>query len=98
MGLIDTGVQLTLRLPEDLRDQLVVYAGANNRSMNSEIISILSKWLAKPKGAGLAQKLGEPDNIYNSHAELLKACSSLSVAQAEVLLVFLRDWESATSV
>ncbi|MCU7835199.1 MAG: Arc family DNA-binding protein [gamma proteobacterium symbiont of Taylorina sp.] len=49
MGISDGGIRLTLRLPEDLRDQLLLSSRENIRSMNSEIITLLEQSLINRK-------------------------------------------------
>ena len=41
MGVADNSVRFTLRLPEELRDQIMKIAKENHRSLNSEIVVML---------------------------------------------------------
>lgn len=44
-GSPDTVVRMVIRIPTSMRERLAEVAGANHRSMNSEIISILERSL-----------------------------------------------------
>lgn len=41
MGVADNSVRFTLRLPEELRDEIMKIAKENRRSLNSEIVVML---------------------------------------------------------
>jgi len=41
MGVVDNYVRFTLRLPEELRDELTKIAKQNHRSLNSEVVVML---------------------------------------------------------
>ncbi|GGE68274.1 hypothetical protein GGR41_000577 [Paenalcaligenes hominis] len=42
-------VNLTLRLPREVRDWLKDLSSLNNRSMNSQLVCILQEWKAQAK-------------------------------------------------
>jgi hypothetical protein len=50
MGIIDSHVQFTLRLPEELKESLTKLAKKNHRSLNSEMIVILTQGSAREEG------------------------------------------------
>lgn len=48
MGIVESYVRFTLRIPESLRDELLKTANQNHRSLNSQIIVMLEKALEEP--------------------------------------------------
>ena len=75
MGVTDEGTRFTLRLPEQLRDLLHQSANDNHRSLNSEIVTILSS--RKVTDAGSKKALIK---------ELSTRCQKLSEDSIQVLV------------
>ncbi len=79
MGVTDESVRITLRLPEKVRDSLLLSARANRRSMNSEIVSAL-------------ESHSHPTNISDGGTmeELLQNCRRLSEESVGVVVELTR--------
>jgi len=75
MGVKDESVRITLRLPESLRNSLLISARSNRRSMNSEIVSLLE--------STQSQHSGEANNLIET---LLKNSRQLSGDSVSLLV------------
>lgn len=55
MGIVESYVRFTLRIPESLRDELLKTANQNHRSLNSQIIVMLEKALEEASDSKLEE-------------------------------------------
>ncbi len=100
MGISDSGTRITLRLPEQLHNQLVARARQNQRSLNSEIVYALldststqyslHKYHSHTSPAKTLF-VAEGGAANKTKDALLNHCENMTTAQQAALLKFLSE-------